>query len=64
MGFKGAKENLFDEKRIIKEILSVWDQMKKHILRLDVPKHDVPFVDKGSLEWPHLKQGYYFIVQF
>jgi hypothetical protein len=58
VGFKGAKENLLDEKRIIKEILSVWDQMKKHILRLDVPKHHVPFVDKGSLEWPHLKQGY------
>lgn len=47
MGFKGAKENLFDEKRIIKGMLSVWDQMKIHILRLDVPKHDVPFVDKG-----------------
>jgi hypothetical protein len=45
--FKGAKENLSDEKRIIKGMLSVWDQMKKHILRLDVPKHDVPFVDKG-----------------
>ncbi|MFK4389465.1 hypothetical protein ABH916_001393 [Peribacillus frigoritolerans] len=39
-------------------MLSVWDQMKKHILRLDVPKHHVPFVDKGSLEWPHLEQGY------
>ncbi len=57
MGLKGAKENLFDEKRIIKEVLSVWE-MKKHILRLDVPKHDVPYVDKCSLEWPHLKQGY------
>lgn len=47
MGFKGDKENLFDEKRIIKEILSVWEQMKKHIQRLDVPKHDVPLVEKG-----------------
>jgi hypothetical protein len=58
VGFKGAKENLFDEKRLIKKMMSVWDQMKKHILKLDVPKLDVPFVDKGGLEWPHLKQGY------
>lgn len=57
MGLKGAKENLFGKKRIIKEVLSVWE-MKKHILRLVVPRYHVPFVDKGSLEWPHSKQKY------